>query len=146
MLETWKLAVYRWFALRALWASARAGSYAFIDYYVPYTGLHDRLIGIEKDGAFLVSLTSTDPLSTGRITVRRQVTVQSLQEVFHWIERRFSGQEQLLLSKTQWDPARLMLFARDANADWTSSIVVRDIHMHRWLAGIRDEIVEVFNK
>lgn len=136
------LAIYRWLALRSFPDGAPQASYVFIDYVVPYGGLHERVMLYDKNGCYVLHFKSTNPLSLKDTTVRTIVAPEEAANLFLWLRERFRNNETMFLTKVRSDPARLTLFAFDAATTWKCSVCIYDIKVYEQLLNIRGEIVE----
>jgi hypothetical protein len=142
MLHHIYLSVCRWLALRSFPRGAPRSSYVFFDYYVPYGGLHDRIMIYENNGRVFSHLFSSDFFSNKKVKFSAELTPVDLDNLFKWVSDKFPNFEKMLLGRRQTDAPGLKLFAFDAKKNWRCSILASDANAHEELIGIRDEMME----
>ncbi len=142
MLQRIAFAINKWFALRSFPQGVPGSSYVFLDYFVLYSGSHDRVMLYENNNAFFLHYSCANPLSDKDTNLKTMVTLEEATLFFSWLRDHFPNSQNTLLTATRRDPAKLTLYAVDTRNDWKCSLCVSDVHLYEELINIRGEIVE----
>jgi hypothetical protein len=142
MFQRFRLAVRRWLALRTFPQGRPISSYIFVDVFVPYGGLHERVMVYQHKGNVFLHFRSTSPLSPKDQVYVKTVTQEALNELFAWIEEQLPNAVNVFLTDVQHDPVRLIMFAFDSDRNRTYSVFVSDIRLYEEFKNLRRQLFD----
>jgi hypothetical protein len=147
MFQRIAIAVRKWLALRSFPHGKPQSSYALVDFFSPYGGLHDRVMIYKRNGSVSMHFKSNyHPTGKDGILVRTTVTVEALNALFAWMDDRLPKDGNMRLSIVHKDPAQLTIFAFNSEKSRTYSVCVYDTRSSEEFRSFRGEIIEMVKR